>query len=351
MRREFRDRDYIRTKENFFFCVVGPYHPPDRVISYVKYIPARSGRWVYGKTPLKRILKDYTIPSLLETFILLRDTYPHYLFYSDVYGIEMSAVPKEFISKHYIPERKLEVLFHKSKPDKLQRLVTEFVSSLSEISGVPKSEFGVTGSVLLDIHNPEFSDIDLTVYGRRNSVALKRALREASAKSEKGISCLAGKELEVWCERKTKTYPLNKAVAMSLYLRKWNIGKFYGTNFSIHPVKTEEEVGDKYGDKNYVALGELTIRATISEDLDSMFLPAVYEVGDVDVVCGGSEVDVESVVSYESLYADLAGKGERIEARGKLEKVTDNRNDRVSYRVLVGSPQGAGREYIIPTSL
>jgi len=56
------------------------------------------------------------------------------------------------------------------------------------------------------------------------------------------------------------------------------------------------------------------------------------------------------VVSYESLYADIATEGERIKVRGKLEEVTEKKSGKVYYRVLVGSPQGKGREYIKPIS-
>ncbi len=52
------------------------------------------------------------------------------------------------------------------------------------------------------------------------------------------------------------------------------------------------------------------------------------------------------MVSYEGLYDSLAEKGETIEVRGKLERVVDNKTRRTYDRVLVGSPEGNGREYI-----
>ncbi len=293
---------------------------------------------------MKRVLKSYTIPSLLETFTLLKEESPHYTFHSEVYGIEMSAVPRDYISKHYLPEEKLKAIFRLPKPDRLQKVIIELVSLLSVRSGIPISEFGITGSVLLEIHNPEFSDIDLTVYGRENSALLKKTLREES------IGRLEGKELKDWCKRKTERYPITLKEALIIYRRKWNIGKFEGVNFSLHPVKTEEELEEKYGDKIYRALGEVTIGATVSEDLDSMFLPAVYKVEDVDITRGEAIGDIKEVVSYESLYADIATEGERIKVRGKLEEVTEKKSGKVYYRVLVGSPQGKGREYIKPIS-
>ena len=56
--------------------------------------------------------------------------------------------------------------------------------------------------------------------------------------------------------------------------------------------------------------------------------------------------DVDEVVSYESLYAGLAENGEKIQAKGKLEHVVNNRTKHNYYRVLVGSPEGKGKEYM-----
>jgi predicted nucleotidyltransferase len=58
--------------------------------------------------------------------------------------------------------------------------------------------------------------------------------------------------------------------------------------------------------------------------------------------------NVKEVVSYEGLYDSLADKGEAIEARGKLEHIIDRRTGEEYDRVLVGSPEGRGREYIKP---
>jgi predicted nucleotidyltransferase len=57
-------------------------------------------------------------------------------------------------------------------------------------------------------------------------------------------------------------------------------------------------------------------------------------------------VNVTEVVSYEGLYDGLARNGETIQAKGKLEKVVEKGTRHEHYRVLVGSPEGKGKEYI-----
>jgi len=344
--RRFRDRDFLRTKEGFFFCVVGPYHPPNRVISYLKYVPARLGGWGKGIWRFKRVLRDYTIPSLLETFNLLEKDYPHYLFYSPFYNILMTAVPLEYVSKHYKPEEKLTQLMNAKRPDILQKKVTRFVSFLSEKSNVSPEFFGVTGSILLNIHRLGVSDIDLTIYGSKNSLAVKRVLQEAQSQQVANIKRLEGSALKAWCRKRASSHPLSLEEAMLIYKRKWNMGIFEDTEFSIHPVKLEEEVNEEYADKIYEPLGLVTMGAVVVENSDSMFLPAIYRIQDARVIKGPQVAEIEEVVSYEGLYGDLAEVGESILVKGKLELVRDKKNKRKYHRVVVGSPEGKGTEYI-----
>ena len=345
--RGFRDRDFLQTREKFFFCVVSPFHPSDRVISYLKYVPAKLGIWGSGEERFKRVMRAYTIPNLLETFNILERSYPHYLFYSSVYNIKMTAVPREYIVKHFKPEEKLAQLFQTSSLDSLQGKMLRLVSFLAEASDVSLNSFGVTGSLLLGIHSPSFSDIDITVYGLKNSLAVKNALTEAYSSSSM-VQRFKEKTLKTWLDIKAKNYPLTSSEALQIYKRKWNIGSFENTRFSIHPVKLEHELVEQYGDKTYYPLGAVTIRAVVCENTDYLFLPAVYRVRDVKVVDGPSVTDIEEVISYESLYDSLAEVGETIIASGKLERVLDKKTGKEYHRVLAGSPEGKGGEYIKP---
>lgn len=351
--RRFRDRDFLQTPEGFFFCVIGPLHPPDRVISYLKYVPSESGVWGRGKKRFKRVLRSYTIPHLLETFSLLERNYPHYLFDSSFYNVTLTAVPQECLIRHYKPEEKLaQVLFNARAQslDPLQKKLISFASFLAETSNVSLNLFGVTGSILLDIHQPSFSDMDLTVYGSRNSLAVKNALIENFASSTSSAKRLAGKPLKAWCAGKARRYPLSRGEALEIYKRKWNIGTFKETRFSIHPVKLEHEVAEIYGERIFYPVGHATIRAIVYDNTDSLFLPAVYRIKEVKIVEGPQVADISEVASYESLYGSLAEIGESIEVRGKLERVVDNKTGEESNRILVGSPEGKGMEYVKLTS-
>ena len=347
--RGFRDRDFIQTPERFLFCVVGVIHPPDRVISYVKYIPSENGLWGRGGEKYSRVMRYYTIPNLMETLRLL-ERYPEYLYQSHVMGIKISAAPKEKIIRHFKPEEKMMELakVESNRLDMLEEKALNLALKISEESSVPLSYFGVTGSILLGIHQP-FSDIDLVVYGVKNSMCVKETLsRIYSSSEELGISKLKGAVAEEWCLNKSKLYPLTYEDAKKILDRKWNRGVFQGVEFSIHPVKLENEVSEKYGDRIFKPEGTIKIEAVIADSSDSDFMPSTYLVEDVRVIDGPRVSDIREVASYEGLYSGIANEGERILVYGKLEHVTDNRSSEVYHRVLVGSLEAHGRDYIKP---
>lgn len=343
--RNFRDRDFVKTLEGFFFCVVGSMHPLDRVIAYIKYIPADLGVWGNKENKFERVLKNYTIPDLLKTFQFIEQNYPQYLFLSQKDKIKITAVPHEYIQTHFMPEKKLASLRQLSELDTLQEKLVRFTKFLEEISGVSENSFGVTGSLLLDIHQPSFSDIDVIVYGKKESWVLKNALT-TNRKSKSFMKYLEGRALKDWSLKKSKQYPLTTKEAMKLYERKWNIGFFEDKYVSIHPVKIEREVTEKYEEKNYIPYGQVKLEAVVYDNIDSLFLPATYLIKDVEFLSGKHFEDVTEIVTYESLYCSLAENGEKIEVKGKLEKIFEKRKKRHHYRVVVGSAEGKGLEYI-----
>ena len=106
------------------------------------------------------------------------------------------------------------------------------------------------------------------------------------------------------------------------------------------------KVTEEYGEKFYHPCGQVTIKAVVSGNTGSIFLPAVYKIENVKVLDGPQYGNVTEVVSYETLYDSLAENGETIQVKGKLEKITKKESSQQRYRVLVGSAEGKGKEYI-----
>jgi len=346
MQRGFRDRDYVETREGFFFTVVGNIHPDDRVLAYLKYVKSEAGKWGRGESKYQRAIEQYTIPHLMGTFDFLRKNAPQYLFHSDVHNITFSAVPLREMSKHYLPEDRLAELLEKKELDLLEKNTVELTRILSEESNVPINSFGVTGSLLVGVHQIRFSDIDLTVYGRENSSAVRKTLLSLFENRKKELTRFKGKILRDWCEWKERLYPVTQHEADRIYQRKWNRVLFKNILFSIHPTKTESEVSEKYGERRYTPIQMVEVKARVVDSTDAMFLPATYIIENVEMLSGQRVQGVREIVSFEGLYGDLASEGEEVFARGKLEKVENSRTGETYYRVFVGSTEAKGSDYI-----
>ena len=344
--RSFRDRDYLITPEGFIFTVIGNLHPAERVIAYLKYIPDERGKWGLGRSRYRRALATYNVPSVMDSMGFLREKAPQYVFESSVDGISLPAVPIDRVAAHLCPETRLLELQNSQSRDELESKALRFARLISEEAGVPAESLGLTGSILARIHSSAFSDIDLVVYGFDNALRVKTFLRELKDSPSSEIRKLAGASKEKWIGERLKSTPLTRQDIMTLFARKWNIGSFEGTEFSVHAVHTEIEVRGHYGDERYTPLGIIDATARIAGVKESMFMPAVFQVEHTDLKGSHAVSTVDRIVSYEGLYADVAVEGETVSCRGKLERVTSSSG--ISHRILIGSPEAGGTDYLLP---
>jgi predicted nucleotidyltransferase len=343
--RSFRDRDYLLTPEGFIFTVIGNLHPADRVIAYLKYVPDEGGRWGRGRSRYRRALEHYNVPSVMESMRFLREKAPQYVFESTVDGISLPGVPKDGIVQHFCPEVRLVELQGAQNRDELESKALRLAELISEKAGVPIGSLGLTGSILAGIHDPAFSDIDLVVYGFDNALHVKTILQMMKDSSSAAIRRLAGAYQKKWIAERLKSTPLTRRDIVALFERKWNIGQFCETAFSIHAVHLESEISDRYGDERYVPLGIVDTTGIVVDATESLFMPAVYRVASTRLEGVFSGLAIGKIVSYEGLYSDIARKGEMISCRGKLERVESPSG--LGYRIVVGSPEARGTDFIV----
>ena len=340
--RGFRDRDYVQTQDNLLFTVVGNVHPKDRVLAYLKYLPSPRGKWGKGSTRYARSIRYYSASNIMKTVEYLRRRYPQYVFRFKPFQIVFSAVPHEKIIMHYRPEERLEELREAESPDRLEEKTIRLASLLSDQSGVPPNRLGVTGSILLDVH-AGFSDIDLTVYGAHESRKIKETLLSLYKRNGSPVHRFAGRRLSKWCKEQASVHPLTIKEARALYARTWNKAVFENKVFSIHPVKIEQEV--QFGEELYRPRNVIEVTAKVADSTDACFLPATYLVTQVRPDLSEFN-NIERIVSYEGLYGDIAGKGDQITVRGKLEEVYDASWQLKYRRILVGSLEAHGSDFI-----
>lgn len=335
------------TKDNFFFCIVGYDHPSDRIISYLKYAPDTVGKWKMDEQPLKRMIPFYSAISVQKSLKFL-ENYPDYIFNDKFNNVKISAVPLTYVKKYYEADKKIEEIANLKKRDALQEKVIALVDYFKDKSGVNRDKFGVTGSILINIHNPKFSDIDLTIYGVNNAKKIKKTLIMEYDESKRIKQFKSNHEIENWIKRKTEQFNFNKKIAKIILSRQWSFGYFDDTRFSIHPIKEIKNINNNYGNEQCKYLGLAKIRAMIKDSNNSMFLPSKYVIEDVEIIKGKKSENLNQIISYEGIYSNIVENGEKIESYGKLEEVFDLKTKSKYQRLLIGSYEAKGNDYMIP---
>jgi hypothetical protein len=333
------DGDAFLTNDNFVFYTFSYEHPPNRVFAFLKYVPSKlksrfplqflSRRWKLGSIELVRPEQLYTacgFQRLVETF---RRDFPDYEYFCPLRQKRLVAPLRSLIKRAYAPNQCLKKLLKKRRKDRLEAMAVELITLLSTASGVPLEDFGVHGSIALNMHTAK-SDIDLVVYGARNF-----------RKLEKTVDKLVN-------ERKLKYHYSHRLDE----LRKHKL-KFKGKNLVYTAVRKPEEVTSKYGDHKYLQIMPVAFNCTVTNDSQAMFRPAVYRITDYSPLNPKSEIPKDqkpiTVVSMIGLYRNVARKGEQVEVSGFLEHVEHVETGKVHFQIVVGSGT-LEDEYISPKS-
>ena len=332
-----RDGETLLTKEGFIFYVFGYEHPDNRVFAFLKYIPSRFAhhfpirflkqKWQLGEVELSRPEKLYTAQNYQKLVETLRGNFPQYLYCCPFRGKEVLSVPLDHIKHVYLPSECLQRIFEKEEKDAIQQETVELVSLLSKESGVPIQDFGIHGSVGLDMHS-EYSDIDLVVYGSENFKLLEAAVNRLA--KEGVFSHVFTKKID--------------------HVRKHR-GRYKDRRFVYNAVRKYEEIDAPHGKLKYTPIKNVSFNCTVVDGSQNMFRPAVYPIRDYQPEDELSELSTEQfpekVQSMIGYYRNVARTRDKIKVSGTLERVENMETNDVSYQVVVGTATRE-KEYIEP---
>jgi predicted nucleotidyltransferase len=114
-----------------------------------------------------------------------------------------------------------------------------------------------------------------------------------------------------------------------------------GTDYFVRFVKDWNELKERYGDIQYKNSGHAKIRATIADDSESIFTPCKYRLEKTAIIDGPRLPQITEIASFRGRFCEIPatidGKPTTIEARGKIEQVSDTRKGQQHYRLLVGN--------------
>ena len=234
------------------------------------------------------------------------------------------------------------------EPDILQKRALEIVTYISETVKIPKEVFGITGSILIDIHNTKFSDVDLTVMGGKNGFKLKKALPDLFLEKDGPMNYVSENVLKKLFSDRVKEHPLSLDEVKSLNSRQWNYGTFKGTIFSLHTVRSISEITNNYGDHFFHSLGIVKGEAIITDTSESLFNPHIYKIEKFKNSKECISKDIKEVVSYSGIYGGKFEINDEVALHGKLEIVENKTTGTLFHRIIIGSPEAGGHDYMKP---
>lgn len=342
---ELRDRDAIVTEEGLIFRVFGYSHPSEAYVCDAEYAPAnvfkshnpRAFR-NQGQNVFYKFYDD-------EGWKFVENAFPKYMVLHQMLQKKTVGVKRQDIIEARKPEKELKRMIETEPKDSLHRAMQNVLDIAVDQSGLTVDHFGVFGSLLHGFYHPEFSDIDLVIYGKEKVARLRKTLEELyetdssllrnefmTDESIKGKTWrfrnLTPKDF-LWHQRRKLIYSL---------FRTEESGRIVKTEFE--PVKAWKEVHNEYDPETRILQqGWVKMLAQVKNDNDAPFIPSVYCIEPLKIFQGGKKAQqVERIVSYMEEFRMQAFRDETVYVEGNLEEVA-SKNGSFSQATLTYCPR------------
>jgi predicted nucleotidyltransferase len=327
---KLRDRDGIVTKEGLIFRVFGYSHPANAYICDAEYASAGIFQ---SKDP--RALRNGAGSGKIfykfyddEGWKFIFKNYPQYTVLHEMLGVKVVGVNHADIAEIRQPQQRLEALALAEPADKLHAAMLRVLAVAEERSGLATEDFGVFGSMLHGFHHPDYSDIDLIVYGEKKISQMREAL---SALYSDGLSSFRN-EFETSATMEGKKWRFkNFTVKEFMWHQKRKL--IYGLyddresgrtiKAEFEPVKDWSAIFSEYNPETQIVRKDwVRIKAHVVADADAPFIPSVYSIEPLEVLSGSrTALEAVRVVSYMEEFRLQAQKDETIIVEGSLEEV------------------------------
>jgi predicted nucleotidyltransferase len=320
------------TNDDLLFEVKGVIHPKDRIIAYLRYIQDEHGdRQSRSGTRFRKVY------NLKERDEILHREYPQYLWLDKRRGRQFQAVPRDRVSFILSPidglRQLLDMGIHITAPERASRDLAEL---LVDRAGIEWSDIGITGSQLVGL-STKMSDIDLVVYGSESARRIHSVLK-AEFDSLPGIERYHGIRLKSHVKFRWDKHDQWVEALQKIESQKALQGLFRSYDFFIRMVRLPNEVEYKYEDLIIRDKGIQTVECLVIDDTDSIFTPCTYTVE-------SDMTSLQRLVSFRGRFTEHVFEGEFVEARGRMETVTNVNTDESFTQVVLGEDP---LDYLMP---
>lgn len=327
-----RDRDAIITKEGLIFRVFGYSHPSNAYVCDAEYAPAEifnsnnpKAFRNRGKNVFYKFYED-------EGWKFIFDKFPQYTIFYEMLNAKTVGVQQSDIVEMRKPKETLENLVEMEPKDELHLALQKALRIATQGSGLATKNFGVFGSLLHGFYHPQFSDIDLIIYGGKSIARLRETLQELYAANSSRFrnefetdEAVSGKFWRfrnysvkefLWHQQRKMIYGLFKDDKS---------GRTIKTEFE--PAKEWEEIANEYDSTARInQKGWVKIFARTIKDDDAPYIPSIYGIRPLKVLGGPKEaMEAVQIVSYMEEFRLQAQKDETVYVEGNLEEVTTSK--------------------------
>jgi len=324
-----RDRDAIVTREGLILRVFGYSHPPNAYICDAEYASAK----IFQSKDPRALRNGSGSPTFYkfyddEGWKFIFNNYPQYSVLHEMLGQKVVGINTADIAETRQPQQRLETLASAEPADKLHAATLKVLTKALERTGLAAEDFGVFGSMLHGFHHPDYSDIDLIVYGRKPNAQMRQAL--AALYSERGSgfrnefethAAIAGKKWRfqnfsqkefLWHQKRKLIYGLYADLASGRTIKA-----------EFEPVKDWCEIFSEYNPEARIVRKDwVRVKARVLADGDAPFIPSVYSIEPLEVLSGSrTALEVVRVVSFMEEFRLQAQKDEIVLVEGGLEEV------------------------------
>lgn len=326
---KLRDRDAVLTQEGLIFRVYGYTHPPKAYVCDVEYAPAsvfksedpralrQKGKQIY--------YKFYSDQGLR----FVREKYPQYTVWHAPLQTHLVGVHRNQIKKIRKPDQTFRRLLEKQPCDSLLQALQTLSEMIFERSGLSNVDFGVFGSLLHGFYHPQFSDLDLVLYGEEKLRKLKETLetlyKEQSShlRNEFETEEAVKENVKLWIfvnySPKEHCWHQRRKTIYALFQDEKS-GRDIKTEFE--PVKEWSEIHSEYDSRTrIIKKGWIKAVARITNDYEAPFMPSIYEVEINKILEGKKTDDIQRIVSYVEEFRMQAERDEEVYVEGNLEQV------------------------------
>jgi len=324
-----RDRDAVLTQEGLIFRVYGYSHPPKAYICDVEYAPASVFKSENPRAFRQKEKQIYYKFYSDQGLRFVREKYSQYTFWHAPLQTRLVGVHLNQITEIRRPDETFQKMLATQPRDNLLRTLQTLSNLILERAGLSETDFGVFGSLLQGFYHPQFSDLDLVLYGEEKLGRLRETLetlykeRSSHLRNEFETEETVKEKAKQWrfvnYTPKEYCWHQRRKTIYTLFQDEKS-GRSIKTEFE--PVKQWSETHNEYDSRTRILKrGWVKAVARVTDDYEAPFMPSIYGVEIKRILEGVKADDVQRILSYVEEFRMQAERDEEVYVEGNLEQI------------------------------